>query len=264
VAVRLTAVFAHPDDDTYGVAGVLATEGPERIDYALIVATSGEAGLISDPSLAGRDDLAQVREGEERAALSLLGFADAPIHFLRYPDGALKDAPRDELVRTIAQILRELRPQIVVTFGPEGVTKHDDHVTVSQAATEAFHMARAEARDDGAFRRLYYNAIPQSVIDGYWQALRARGIDIGDPEGPFMPRGVPDETISVRVDARGEVKRKIDAIRAHRTQQIELEYLPQDLQPGILGEEYFVQAWPAIQESMERSVRPSLTEIVDG
>jgi LmbE family N-acetylglucosaminyl deacetylase len=264
VAVRLTAVFAHPDDDTYGVAGVLATEGPERIDYALIVATSGEAGLISDPSLAGRDDLAQVREGEERAALSLLGFADAPIHFLRYPDGALKDAPRDELVRTIAQILRELRPQIVVTFGPEGVTKHDDHVTVSQAATEAFHMARAEGREDGAFRRLYYNAIPQSVIDGYWQALRARGIDIGDPEGPFMPRGVPDETISVRVDARSEVKRKIDAIRAHRTQQVELEYLPQDLQPDILGEECFVQAWPAIQESMERSVRPSLTEIVDG
>jgi LmbE family N-acetylglucosaminyl deacetylase len=264
VAVRLTAVFAHPDDDTYGVAGVLATEGPERIDYALIVATSGEAGLISDPSLAGRDDLAQVREGEERAALSLLGFADAPIHFLRYPDGALKDAPRDELVRTIAQILRELRPQIVVTFGPEGVTKHDDHVTVSQAATEAFHMARAEARDDGAFRRLYYNAIPQSVIDGYWQALRARGIDIGDPEGPFMPRGVPDETISVRVDARSEVKRKIDAIRAHRTQQVELEYLPQDLQPDILGEECFVQAWPAIQESVKRSVRPSLTEIVDG
>jgi LmbE family N-acetylglucosaminyl deacetylase len=264
VAVRLTAVFAHPDDDTYGVAGVLATEGPERIDYALIVATSGEAGLISDPSLAGRDDLAQVREGEERAALSVLGFADAPIHFLRYPDGALKDAPRDELVRTIAQILRERRPQIVVTFGPEGVTKHDDHVTVGQAATEAFHMARAEARDDGAFRRLYYNAIPQSVIDGYWQALRARGIDIGDPEGPFMPRGVPDETISVRVDARSEVKRKIDAIRAHRTQQVELEYLPQDLQPDILGEECFVQAWPAIQESMQRSVRPSLTEIVDG
>ena len=265
MAVRLTAIFAHPDDDTYGLAGVLATEGPELIDYALIVATSGEAGLISDPSLAGRDDLAQVREDEERASLSVLGFEDAPIHFLRYPDGALKDAPRDELVGTIAQILRELRPHVVVTFGPEGITKHDDHVTVSQAATEAFHMARAaEAPEDGAFRRLYYNAIPQSVIDGYWQALRARGIDVGDPEGPFMPRGVPDETISVRVDARSEVKRKIEAIRAHRTQQVELEYLPQDLQPGVLGEECFVQAWPPPEESVERSVRRSLTENLDG
>jgi LmbE family N-acetylglucosaminyl deacetylase len=264
VAVRLTAVFAHPDDDTYGVAGVLATEGPEHIDYALIVATSGEAGLISDPSLAGRDDLALVREGEERAALSVLGFADAPIHFLRYPDGALKDAPREELVRTIAQILRKQRPHIVVTFGPEGITKHDDHVTVSQAATEAFHIARAEARDDGAFRRLYYIAIPQSVIDGYWEALRVRRIVVGDPEGPFMPRGVPDDTVSVRVDGRSEVKRKIEAIRAHRTQQVELEYLPEDLQPDVLGEECFVQAWPPIEETVERSVRRSLTEDLDG
>jgi LmbE family N-acetylglucosaminyl deacetylase len=264
VTVRLTAVFAHPDDDTYGLAGVLAMEGPQRIDYALVVATSGEAGMISDPSLASRDDLAQVREGEERAALSLLGFADAPIHFLRYPDGALKDAPRDELVRTIAQILGESRPHLVVTFGPDGVTKHEDHVTVSQAATEAFHMARAEGHEDGSFRRLYYNAIPQSVIDGYWRALRARGVDVGDPEGPFMPRGVPDETISVRVDARSEVKRKIEAIRAHRTQQVELEYLPQDLQPDILGEECFVQAWPPIQETVGRNLGRRLTEHLDG
>jgi LmbE family N-acetylglucosaminyl deacetylase len=125
-------------------------------------------------------------------------------------------------------------------------------------------MARAEDPEDGAFRRLYYNAIPQSVIDGYWRALRARGIDVGDPEGPFMPRGVPDETISVRVDARSEVKRKIDAIRAHRTQQVELEYLPEDLQPDILGEESFVQAWPPTQETVDRSVRGSLTENLDG
>jgi LmbE family N-acetylglucosaminyl deacetylase len=264
VPVRLTAVYAHPDDDTYSVGGVLAKEGPDRIDYTLIVATSGEDGPISDPSLASRDDLARVREGEERASLSVLGFGDAPIHFLRYADGGLKDVSHDEIVQTIAQILRELPPHIVVTFGPEGITKHDDHIAVSQAATEAFHMARAEGPADGAFRRLYYNAIPKSVIDGYWQGLRARGIDVGDPEGPFMPRGVPDETISVRVDCRSEVKRKIDAIRAHRTQQVELEYLPEDLQPEILGEECFVQAWPPTDEALEGTARRSLVENFGG
>src|SRR5207249_7338835 len=108
----------------------------------------------------------------EQVSLSVLGFGDAPIHFLHYADGGLKDVPRDELVQAIAQILGELRPHIVVTFGPEGITKHDDHITVSQAATEAFHAARAETPDEGAFRRLYYNAIPKSVIDGYWHALR--------------------------------------------------------------------------------------------
>jgi LmbE family N-acetylglucosaminyl deacetylase len=264
MAVRLAGVYAHPDDDTYGVAGVLATEGPEQIDYALIVATSGEAGPISDPSLASRDDLARVREGEERASLSVLGFADAPVHFLRYADGGLKDVPREELVGKIAQILGELGPQVVVTFGPEGITKHDDHITVGHAATEAFHVARARAPENSAFRRLYYNAIPKSVIEVYWKALRARGIDVGDPEGPFMPRGVPDETISVRVDGRGVVKRKIDAIRAHRTQQVELEYLPEDLQPEILGQECFVQAWPPIEEAVDRRVQRSLVEDLDG
>jgi N-acetylglucosamine malate deacetylase 2 len=262
VSVRLAAVYAHPDDDTYSLGGVLAKEGPDRIDYTVIVATSGDAGLISDPSLATRENLAEVREGEERAALAALGFGGAAWRFLRYPDGRLKEFPREELVGAIIAALREARPHLVVTFGPEGVTKHDDHITVSQATTEAFHAARADAPDGEAFQRLFYNALPRSGIEAFWEELRARGIGIGDPEGPFMPRGVPDETISVRVDCRDVVKRKLDAIRAHRTQQIELEYLPQDLQPEILGEECFVQAWPPPEEVIDRPVRSSLLEEV--
>jgi LmbE family N-acetylglucosaminyl deacetylase len=261
---RLTAVFAHPDDDTYGLGGVLAMEGPERIEYTLIVATSGEAGPISDPSLANRDNLAQVREGEERAALAILGFPGASVHFLRYPDGGLKDVPRDDLVGRIAGILRQARPQIVVTFGPEGVTRHDDHITVSQAATQGFHEARAGAEGQDAFRRLYYNAIAKSGIEAFWESLRARGLDVGDPEGPFMPRGVPDDTIAVRVDCGTVVKQKLEAIRAHRTQQVELEYLPEDLQPEILGEECFVQAWPPDEGPGGRALRHSLLEDLDG
>jgi len=260
VGIRLAAVFAHPDDDSYGLGGTLAKEG-EAIDYTLVVATSGEAGPISDPSLATRDNLAAVREEEERQALRTVGKPDARIEFLRYPDGGLKDVARNELVERIAQILRDVRPQVVVTFGPEGITKHDDHIAVGQAATEAFHRARGEQdaapRSDGSFQRLYYNAIPRSEMDQFWNALRARGIDIGDPEGPFMPRGVPDQAISVRVDCRDVVKRKLQAIRAHRTQQVELEYLPEDLQPELLGAEAFVQAWPP-PETEERAVRGSL------
>jgi LmbE family N-acetylglucosaminyl deacetylase len=263
VAVRLAAIYAHPDDDTYSLGGVLAKEGIERIQYTVVVATSGEAGIISDPALASRENLAAVREGEEREALAALGFAESSVHFLRYPDGGLKDVPHQELVGKLADVLRETRPHLVVTFGPEGITKHDDHITVSQAATEAFHDARAEAADDGqAFQLLYYNALPKSGIEGYWQELRSRGVDIGDPEGPFMPRGVPDETIAVRVDCMDVVKRKLDAIRAHRTQQVELEYLPQDLQPEVLGEECFVQAWPPPDASIHGPPKPSLLQDV--
>jgi LmbE family N-acetylglucosaminyl deacetylase len=256
VTVRLAAVFAHPDDDTYGLGGTLAlAEGD--IQYTLVVATSGEAGPISDPALASRENLAQVREVEEREALKVVGVEQADVHFLRYPDGALKEAPRDELVERIADVLGPARPQVVVTFGPEGITKHDDHITIGVAATEAFHRARAGAQregsiPDGAFGRLLYNAISETEIQRFWEELRARGVDVGDPEGPFMPRGVPDDTITHRVDCSSVVKRKLEAIRAHRTQQVELDYLPQDLQPDILGREYFVQAFPPVTEAVTR------------
>src|SRR2546426_1559212 len=243
MGIRLAAVFAHPDDDTYGLGGTLALDGGS-VDYTLIVATSGEAGVISDASLATKENLAQVREAEEREALEVLGVKDASVHFLRYPDGGLKDVPRDELIDRIAHALGSVRPHLVVTFGPEGITKHDDHITVGQAATEAFHRARGPGGVDNAFQRLLYVAIPQSELDRLWDTLRARGLDVGDPQAPFMPRGVPDESIAVRVDCREVVKRKLDAIRAHRTQQVELQELPEDLQPEIFGEECFVQAWP--------------------
>jgi LmbE family N-acetylglucosaminyl deacetylase len=259
MGIGLAAVFAHPDDDTYGLGGTLARDSGS-IDYTLIVATSGEAGVISDPSLATRENLAQVREAEEGQALEVLGVKEPSVDFLRYPDGGLKDVPRDELIERIAEVLRSVRPHLVVTFGPEGITKHDDHITIGQAATEAFHRARGPGGEDQAFQRLYYNAIPQSELEQFWNTLRARGIDVGDPEGPFMPRGVPDQLIAVRVDCREVVKRKIDAIRAHRTQQVELEYLPEDVQPEILGEECFVQAWPPPHLAHE----PVLTSLFEG
>ena len=258
MGIRLAAVFAHPDDDTYGLGGILAIDGGS-VDYTLIVATSGEAGVISDASLATKENLAQVREAEEREALEVLGVKDASVHFLRYPDGGLKDVPRDELIDRIADALGSVRPHLVMTFGPEGITKHDDHITVGQAATEAFHRARGPGGVDNAFQRLVYVAIPQSELDRLWDTLRARGLDVGDPQAPFMPRGVPDESISVRVDCRDVVKRKLDAIRAHRTQQVELQELPEDLQPEILGEECFVQAWPP-RDLAHEPVRRSLFE----
>jgi LmbE family N-acetylglucosaminyl deacetylase len=242
VGRRLAAVFAHPDDDTFAVGGIVA--GGE-LDYTVIVATSGEAGLISDPALATQDNLAGVREAEEREALRELGVPNASVHFLRYPDGGLKEVPRDEVVQRVAGLLGEAQPHVVVTFGPEGITQHEDHIAIGQATTEAFHQARNEA-GEGAFLRLFYNAIPRSEIDQFWLAVRAEGIDMGDPEGPFMPRGVPDHTITARVEVTEVWETKLEALRAHRTQAGELAALPMSIQKQFLGIEWFVQAWPPI------------------
>jgi len=247
VTHRLAVVFAHPDDDAYGVGGTIALEAG-NVELTVILATSGEAGQISDPSLASPENLGEVREAEERAALAEFRMPDATVHFLRYPDGGLTRVDRAELVDRVTELLKGARPQVVVTFGPEGVTKHDDHITTGQAATEAFHRARAGGDPGDAFQALYYNSIPQSGIDEFWNVIREAGVDIGNPDDPFMPRGVPDETIAVRVDCRSVMDRKLAGIKAHRTQWAEFGMMPAEMQERFLREETFVQAWPPVTE----------------
>ncbi len=242
---RLAAVFAHPDDDTFSLAGVYAMRGDE-LDVTVIVATSGEAGMIADPSLATPENLAEVREQEQRDGLAAAGMPDADLHFLHHPDGGLAGVPRKQLAEEVAAILRDAMPHIVVTFGPEGVTLHDDHITIGSVATEVFRRLRTDATaGDGAFQRLFHSSLPQGDLDTFWAALRERGVEV-DPDAPFMPRGVPDDTIAVRVDVRPVLKQKLEAVRAHRTQQTELDFVPEDLYDLAFGDECFVQAWPPV------------------
>ncbi len=248
---RLAAVYAHPDDDTFGVGGTLLLN-PD-VEYTLIVATSGDAGEIADPALATRENLAEVREQEEWDSLETLGVNDPGVHFLRYPDMKLSDVPREELVSKVADLLVEATPDVVVTFGPEGITRHADHMAISGVATEAFHRARETA--EGAFRRLFYNAVSQSELELFWQVAREAGIEIGNPDDPFMPRGVPDDTIAVRTDCSSVVDRKIDGVRAHQTQANEIQAFPDDMLRAFLSREYFVQAWPPPREPTEGAMR---------
>ncbi|HEX8100059.1 MAG TPA: PIG-L deacetylase family protein [Actinomycetota bacterium] len=241
MAHRLAAVFAHPDDDTFGLAGTLALN-PD-CEYTVIVATSGDAGMISEPTLATKENLGEVREHEERNALAAVGKSDANIHFLRYPDMGLAEAPRDELVAKVMDLLIEAGPEVVVTFGPEGVTGHSDHVTIGEVATTAFHDARGRA-GPGQFQRLFYNSVAQSDLDLFYGFARQAGIDVGNPGDPFRPRGVPDETIAVRIDCSSVIDRKLEAIRAHATQSNELQGLPDELVKAMFSREYFVRAWP--------------------
>lgn len=234
---RVACVFAHPDDDTFGAAASLALHADEELELTVVLATSGEAGQIADPSLATRENLGPVREAEDAASWAALGL-EPDLRFLRHPDGGLP-ALRETLVATVREILRETRPELVVTFGPDGVTGHDDHVAIGEAATEAFHAEREAA----GFRRLLHQAIPTGELERMNELLRERGLEPMDPTQPFMPRGVPDDTIGVRVDGSSVYERKLEAIRSHKTQS-ELEDLPSDLWPEILSTESFVIAWP--------------------
>jgi LmbE family N-acetylglucosaminyl deacetylase len=223
-----------------------------------VLATRGEAGPIADPSLATREKLGQVREGEARRAYAALGYPNLPLHFLGYPDGGVAGAPREELIARVADLLVEFGPDVVVTFGPDGVTKHDDHVTMHQVATGAFHRARERSAGAGP-ERLLYVGIPQSRIELFQQMQREAGREPFNPEDPFQPRGVPDEDIAVRVDCSQVWRRKYDALREHRTQAQEIDDFPDAALPLIFGEEHFVQGWP------QRDPRsPPLRDVFEG
>lgn len=240
---RLTAIFAHPDDDTYGIGGTAALAAADPgFELRVVLATSGEAGLIADESLATRENLGRVREAEDRGSWKALGVEPASLEFLRFPDGGLAVADRPELKDRLVALLTEAPPDVVATFGPDGVTGHEDHVAIGGVATEAFHEVRAGAQGDG-LERLLYVGLPQSKLGRFAELLRERGIDPPDPTQPFQPRGVPDETIAFQVDCSAVYERKLAALREHRTQG-ELQDVPFDLWPLVLSGEAFVQAWP--------------------
>ncbi len=239
MSARVVCAFAHPDDDTYGVGGTMALLG-DRVELTVVLASSGEAGEIADPSLATRETLGAVREAEDRASWAALGLAP-DLRFLRYPDGRVADVPPEDLVGALVEVLLEVRPSVVVTFGPDGITGHPDHVAVGRAATEAFHVAR-RALGEGP-ERLLYTVLSEERVAGLREALRARGVDPLDPLQPLAPRGVPTARVGVVVDCSPVLQRKVEALRCHRTQG-ELEDLPYELWPVVLGREEFEIAFP--------------------
>jgi LmbE family N-acetylglucosaminyl deacetylase len=210
-------VVAHPDDDTFGCSGTVAlhADNPD-LRFVLVHVTSGEKGEIADPSLATPETLGAVREEEDRRSWAALGREPDRHEWLRYPDHDVAAQPVGELIDRIAEILREERPDVVMTFGPDGVSGHPDHIAVGMATSEAFERLRAEGL--GGFRRLLHHALPQSLLDAWNEQLVAQGKEPLDPTQLYQPRGVPDEEIGVQVDCTPVIDRKLAAVREHATQ----------------------------------------------
>ena len=147
----LLAVLAHPDDETFGMGGTLALYARRGVDVHLVCATRGEVGEVAPHFLENFQSIGELREHELRCAAENLGLAG--VHFLNYRDSgmpgspdnqhpdALAAAPIAEVAARVTCFIRELQPQVVLTFDPIGGYRHPDHIAIHQATVIAFHAA---------------------------------------------------------------------------------------------------------------------------
>jgi LmbE family N-acetylglucosaminyl deacetylase len=229
---RLLGIFAHPDDEG-GMGGAFLQYNMAGVETGLVCATRGEVGEISDPALATPENLGQVREGEMRAAAEVLGLHH--LWFLDYRDSGMAGTPENEDPRSLAQaraadvvgklvsIIREFRPQVIVTFDETGAYGHPDHIAIYRHTTSAFYAAAdavqyPELGPAHSVSKLYYTSFPRSGMRAMAEWMRSQNY-----QGPFSKLdpeklGMPDEQISVWLDVEPWWETKSRSWSMHRTQ----------------------------------------------
>jgi LmbE family N-acetylglucosaminyl deacetylase len=221
--LKLLAVFAHPDDEAFGMGGTLTKYAAQGHDVHLATATRGEAGEIAEPDMAIKANLPEVREQELRCACDIYGIHSP--HFLGFQDGQLTVVHQGQGVSKVVRLLREIRPHVVVTFGPEGIYGHYDHVAVHRWTTIAVKLAadrscfpdtQPEKCETHQVSKLYHRVMSED---------QARAMSGGDPlaglliDGvPFPFTGYPPDQITTLIDVGDYAGTKLEGIRCHETQ----------------------------------------------
>ena len=201
----LAAVFAHPDDETFATGGTLAKYANGESRVALYCATDGDAGRSSGIPFSSREELGKIRRVELLQACRVLGIEH--IEHGGHADGALAAADPDVVIGQIVAFLRRERPQVVLTFGPEGApTGHRDHRAICRFATSAVLLAGTAA-------------FPEQLESGLARHRPDRLCYVTWPM-PF-PGDRPaqeGQPIQIRVPIEDWYRTKLDAYFAHRTQ----------------------------------------------
>ncbi len=187
--LRLLIAYAHPDDESFGLGAMIAAYVARGVEVTLICATNGERGAVKPEFMEGYASVKELRLAELDNAVKVLGLQRLVL--LDYKDSGMMgsetsndpdclwQAPQDEVTRRVVEVLRDVRPQVVVTFNKYGGYGHPDHIAIQRAATDAFFLAGDENYDTGqppyAPQKLYYSGINQLTIRaGIW-ITRLRG-----------------------------------------------------------------------------------------
>ncbi len=260
---RMLISFAHPDDEAFSCAGVIKLNQLQGIHTTLVCATKGEAGEISSPDLASPENLGLVRERELREAADHVGVDE--LIFLGYRDSgmagteanahpnAFMNAPASAVVARLVRLIRNLRPQVVITFDPTGGYGHPDHIASNRHTTAACAVAAdpnhaPELGPAWQVQRIFYPTFDRTVFDRLRDQLLAQGEEAPqwgveeDGEIPF-----PDQSVDARVDIHAVVQSKWDALFSHVTQfgpDNPFKRVPKEFMLELLHEEWFELAWP--------------------
>ena len=267
--LRMLVCFAHPDDEAFPVGGTLATYAARGVDIRLVCTTLGEEGEIRQPGSATRESIAQVRHRELKCSCQALGI-QGPI-VLGYRDSgmagteanahprAFVNADGTEVVEQLVREMRRFRPHVVLTFGPDGLYGHPDHIAICKHTTVAFN----QSGDPGFFQehleagllphtplRLFYSVRPRGFRMEMALKLRQAGVDAPLPDTERQHDGVSLEQIHVEMDVSAQVERKVSCLLCHHTQMsLERPYweLPGDVVAGIIGREHFIRGYPPVE-----------------
>ena len=258
--LKLMCIFAHPDDESLGMGGTLARYSDEGIETHLLTATRGERGWFGDEaSNPGLKALGEMREAELWAAARVLGISS--VSFLGYIDGDLDQAPVVKAAAEIAGHVRRIRPQVVVTFGPEGAYGHPDHIAISQLTGAALMLAAGSDLIDDAglpphsVSKLYcmdYNSEHMRLYESVFGELvmHVDGVE---------RRAVssPDWIFTARIATEGYWHTVREAVKCHRTQlpgYDALISLPDEKLRTLWGHNTFIRVFSTVNGGRKQEI----------
>jgi LmbE family N-acetylglucosaminyl deacetylase len=264
----LLVVLAHPDDETL-CSGAMARYAARGMPVTMLCATRGEVGQIAEGSEATPETLGKFREQELRDAMVIMGVHD--VRFLGFRDSGMAGTEDNEDQRALAKAhpegvehlivraIRELKPKVVVTWDSTGGYGHPDHIAVHERTKAAFEAAGDPSRFPTSGQphtpaALFYSLIPIEDFQAMQEELRRQGIGQeelpGDGEAlSSMERLSPN----TRIDISDAFDRKLEAIRAHRTQQQDWETfskLSLEFQKQFFGCEHYYRATPPVKDGV--------------
>jgi len=264
----ILSALAHPDDESFGMGGTLALYAQKGCDVYLICATRGEVGDVTPEHMQGFSSIAELRETELRCAAKHLGLKD--VFFLDYrdsgmpgsPDNQHPDAqvahPVDEVAAKVVKYIRELKPDIVLTFDPIGGYRHPDHIHIHNATVLAFEKAadasfHPEAGAPFQPQKLYFHTFPRGFLK---LAVKLMPLFGKDPR-KFGNNGDIDMQSIAEVDFPTHAKIDISAVQEIKAaaSACHASQGGMGMRRGVMGlfikifgeHEEYMQAYPAVQ-----------------